>query len=122
MRVAIPVEGGQIFGHFGQSKRFLLVDVADGKIAGQTEVDASQTGGHAALIPFLAERGVTHVIAGNIGEHARNKFAQLNIPVTAGIQGDPVEAVRMLAAGTLTPGENEGCGCGGHGHHHDHEH
>lgn len=117
MRVAIPVRDGKIFEHFGQTERFLLVDVADGQIVGQQEVDASHTGGHANLIPFLAEHQVTHAIVTNAGKRALDLLAETGIETTVGIKGDPVDAVTRLIAGTLVPGENLGCGCSGDHHH-----
>lgn len=117
MRVAIPVRDGKIFEHFGQTERFLLVDVADGQIVGQKEVDATHTGGHAALIPFLAQQGATHAIVTNAGQRALDLLAEAGIATTVGIKGDPIDAVKQLIAGTLVPGENLGCGCSGHHHH-----
>lgn len=117
MRVGIPVRNGHIFGHFGQAETFLLVDIENGEVVNQLEVDASHTGGHAANVAFLKEQEVTHVIALNIGEGALGRFAGLSIPVTAGVKGDPVEAAIQLAKGTLVAGENKP-----HHHHHDHDH
>lgn len=122
MRVGIPVRHGHIFGHFGQAESFLLVDIEDGAVTKQVEVNASHTGGHGANVTFLAEQGVTHVIALNMGEGAQGRFARLGIPVTAGIKGDPVQAAIQLAAGTLTGSENKGGNCGHHDHGHHHHH
>jgi len=120
MRIGIPVRNGQVFGHFGQAKTFLLVDIVEGQATAQTLLDATQTGGHSANVSFLAEQGVTHVIAGGMGDGARDRFTQLGIPVFIGAQGDPVEAALALAAGKLEPGDSTGCNCGGHEHHHHH--
>ncbi len=126
MRVGIPVRNGHIFGHFGQANTFLLVDVEDGQVTNQIEVDASHTGGHGANVTFLKEQGITHLIVMNIGPGARGHFNEEGITVISGAKGDPVEAVLALANGTLVDDEKE-CdhGSGGHHHHHhghDHGH
>lgn len=119
MRVGIPVRNGHIFGHFGQAQTFLLVDIENGEVANQLEVDASDTGGHAANVTFLKEQGVTHVIAMGIGDGALARFAALSIPVTVGVKGDPLEAAVQLAKGTLV---SDGSYIHHHHHHHDHDH
>lgn len=119
MRVAIPVKDGQVFGHFGQAQTFLMIDLTDGKVTHEAEVSAAHTGGHHALIDFLAEQGVTHVVAGNMGQPAHEGLMAKGMEVSLGARGDAHAALEAFQAGTLVGGEPHACDCG---HDHDHHH
>ena len=44
MKIAVPYENGEIFQHFGQTARFKLYDVKDGRIVGERIVDTNGRG------------------------------------------------------------------------------
>ena len=48
MRLAVPFDHGQIYGHFGRTAQFKLYDVADGSIIA-TEIVNTNGSGHGAL-------------------------------------------------------------------------
>jgi ATP-binding protein involved in chromosome partitioning len=114
-RIAIPVAGGRLNRHFGHSRKFALVDVdpASKETIGSTEVEAPehQPG---LLPPWLKERGVSLVIAGNMGGRAQSLFEAESIEV---LTGAPAEAIPILVRqyldGTLVTGENT-CDHDGH--------
>ena len=68
MRFAIPLADGKLTVHFGHCATFALLDVdpATRTVANRQDVDAPphQPG---LLPPWLAERGVTRIIAGGMG-------------------------------------------------------
>lgn len=107
MRIAIPVADGKLAGHFGHAPQFMMID-ADPEakaIVKQEIIDAPE---HApgVLPPWLAERGATVVIAGNMGARAQGLFDANGIQV---ILGAPVEAPEWLVQeflnGRLVSGE-----------------
>ena len=108
MKIAIPLADGKLAMHFGHCERFALVDVdpKQKKIVKREDVDAPphQPG---LLPPWLAERGATLIIAGGMGQRARNLFAEQGIEVVVGASADtPETLVGHYLAGTLEVGEN----------------
>lgn len=82
-KIAIPVDNGTLSSHFGHCSHFALINIEEGKISAQELLQAPphQPG---LLPPWLAERGVTDVIAGGIGQKAIQIFNNNNINVFAG--------------------------------------
>jgi ATP-binding protein involved in chromosome partitioning len=134
MRIAIPVEDGKLFGHFGGAPSFALIDTDEetGAITAREDIEAPPH--EPGLLPkWLSERGVELVMTGGIGPAARNLLAKRGIEVLTGVVADTPEAlVAARHAGTLETGVNDcdhehedghehGHGHGhGHGHHHHH--
>jgi ATP-binding protein involved in chromosome partitioning len=122
--IAIPTSEGRLHGHFGGCKEFTLVqaDPNQRKIIGiQTVTPPPHAPG--VLPRWLHEQGANVIIAGGIGRHALELFAQQGIEVRA---GEPGAAAESLADAYLN-GQlvNEPAGCTHHhhdeevGHHHD---
>lgn len=108
MRFAIPLADGKLAVHFGHCASFALVDVdpAAKTITRRQDIDAPphQPG---LLPPWLAERGVNRIIAGGIGQHAQQLFAEQRIDVTVGAPVDtPENLVTACLTGTLQGGSN----------------
>ena len=108
MRIAVPLAEGKLAMHFGHCERFALVDVdASAKtIVRREDIDAPphQPG---LLPPWLAEKGVTTIIARGMGQRAHGLFAEQGVQV---IVGAPAEAPEKLISdylnGMLIPGDN----------------
>ena len=108
MKIAIPLADGKLTAHFGHCAQFAVVDVdsANKTIGGQVVLDppAHEPG---VLPAWLAEQGVSLVIAGGMGQRAQMLFGERGIKV---IVGAPVEAPEKLVAdylaGTLQVGAN----------------
>ena len=66
MRLAVPFDHGQIYGHFGRTAQFKLYDVTDGRIVSSAIVDTMGSG-HGALAGFLKAYAVDALICGGIG-------------------------------------------------------
>jgi predicted Fe-Mo cluster-binding NifX family protein len=108
MKIAIPLAEGKLTMHFGHCASFALVDVdPQTKNIIKSEEIAAPPHEPGLLPPWLAERGVTMIIAGGMGQRAQQLFAQQNIQV---IVGAPAEAPEKLIAdyfsGTLQVGAN----------------
>lgn len=119
IRIAVPVENGQLHGHFGGCSHFAFVEVDPaGKATLSTRVVPAPPHSPGFLPGWLHGKGVNAVIAGGIGRRALDLLARHGIKVSAGRAGAPLEnLVTAYLDGQLT-GTPEGCA--GHGHHRGH--
>jgi len=95
-KIAVPVdENGMLDAHFGHCKFFELLDVEDGKIVAQEKVvpPPHEPG---VLPKWLADKGVTEVLAGGMGAKAIQIFNYNNVNVFVGAP--------KLSAGELAKG------------------
>ena len=100
--IAIPTSDGLLDAHFGHCRQFTLIEVEDDMMMGVTVIDAPphQPG---LLPPWLAERGVTDVIAGGMGQRAIQLFNQYGINVFVGAPLlSPQELVKGFLENTIT--------------------
>lgn len=96
-RIAIPLEGGILCSHFGHCEQFVIVDADDRSITSETLITPPPH--EPGLLPgWLAEKGVTDVIAGGIGQRAIGLFNQHSINVFVGA---PVKSPDELASDLL---------------------
>ena len=105
-KIAIPLEDGILCSHFGHCQQFAIIDAETKKITGETLVTPPPH--EPGLLPgWLAEKGVTDVIAGGMGQRAIDLFKQQNINVFVGA---PVKPPKDLASDllndTLSAGAN----------------
>ena len=108
MRYAIPVSSGGLSAHFGHCEHFTLIDVDEerGEILRKKLVPSP--GHQPGLLPeWLAEEGVSVVIASGMGSRAQNLFRQNRIEVVIGaLESDPEKAVISYLNGALATGGN----------------
>lgn len=106
MKIAIPLENGQLCSHFGHCQQFALIDVVENRVVSEDLITPPPH--EPGLLPgWLAERGVTDVIAGGMGQRAINLFNEQNIKVTVGVQSkSPKELVEAWIGRTLMTGVN----------------
>jgi len=72
-RIAIPLENGILCSHFGHCQQFAIIDTENKSISGETLVTPPPH--EPGLLPgWLAEKGVTDVIAGGMGQRAIDLF------------------------------------------------
>ena len=108
MRYAIPVSGNMVSTHFGHCEHFALIDVDEQRreIVGKEVVPSP--GHQPGLLPqWLAEVGVSVVIAGGMGSRAQSLFQQNRIKVIIGVlESDPERVVMNYLNGILATGDN----------------
>jgi predicted Fe-Mo cluster-binding NifX family protein len=108
MKYAVPLSGGALAQHFGHCEQFALIDVDEEnkQIVKSERVSAPEH--EPGLLPrWLAERGVTFVIAGGMGGRALDLFRQNNIGVIIGAaESDPERAVLAHLNDSLASGDN----------------
>lgn len=113
MKIALPTEGNQISGHFGKCENFTIVDIQNAK-AMDKAVISTEGNQHGSLPAFLASKDVSIVIAGGMGEGARQGLANRGIQAITGITGSVNDAVDAYLSGNL---KSTNAGCSGHAHH-----
>jgi predicted Fe-Mo cluster-binding NifX family protein len=120
MKVAVPAQGGLVDEHFGHCKEFLVFAVsADGSLQSEATIpSAGGCGCKSGIASVLARAGVTHLVAGNMGEGAVQVLGSQGIQVVRGASGDAREAALAFANGKLA---DSGVGCAVHAYEVSHE-
>ncbi len=108
MRYAIPVSDGVVSTHFGHCEHFALIDVEEGRREILRKELVSSPGHEPGVLPeWLAEQGVSVVIASGMGSRAQGLFQQSRIKVVIGaLESDPEKAVLNYLDGNLDTGDN----------------
>jgi len=108
MKYAVPVSGGIVCPHFGHCEQFALIDVDEAEKQILKKELVNSPGHEPGLLPqWLAEKGVSLVIAGGMGSRAQGLFQQNSIGVITGImESDPEKAVLSYLNGILAAGAN----------------
>ncbi len=114
MKIAVCMENGEVFQHFGHTPEFLVCDVEGGSVVKAATVSSGDAG-HGALAGLLAGEKVDTLLCGGIGGGAIAALADAGIKVVGGVSGKAREAVDAFLAGTLVTREDFHC------HHHDGE-
>ncbi|HRU04959.1 MAG TPA: NifB/NifX family molybdenum-iron cluster-binding protein [Candidatus Brocadiia bacterium] len=108
MKLAIPMADGKLATHFGHCAEFALLEADEAKKTVVSKTVVEPPPHEPGLLPrWLAEKGVTVVIAGGMGMRAQQLFAEKGIRVVTGAPADDVEAIAdAFLKGTLKTGEN----------------
>lgn len=134
MKIAISTdEGNFVSPHFGRCPYFTIIEIEDEKILSKEMT--KNPGHHPAYLPnFLSEMGVNCIIAGGMGHRAQGLFAEKNIEIIIGVNGEIDEVVSRIVSGklesgesTCAPGSGRGYGveksiCDYNEHHHENNH
>ena len=99
--IAVPSSNELLDEHFGHCRQFALLSVEDDKIISESIIDAPPH--EPGLLPkFLAEKGVTDVIAGGMGNRAIQLFNQHQVNVFVGApKQTPKEITNGFLNGSL---------------------
>jgi predicted DNA-binding protein (UPF0251 family)/predicted Fe-Mo cluster-binding NifX family protein len=119
MKIAVPAREGQVDEHFGHCEHFMVYALDEGRqIVAEERVDSPPgCGCKSDIAGVLAGRGVTHMVAGSMGEGAVRIMRAHGIQVIRGARGDAREAAARLGAGELV---DDGSVCPGHAGPHSH--
>ena len=104
--IAVPLENGILCTHFGHCQQFAIIETDDENIT--REILITPPPHEPGLLPgWLAEKGVTDVIAGGMGQRAIGLFNNQNINVFVGAPlKSPKELASDLLNNTLEAGAN----------------
>jgi predicted Fe-Mo cluster-binding NifX family protein len=126
MKFAIPVVGGQISMHFGQSKEFVIIETNSSKQIVSKETISTIEHNCGSLPELLASHGVKVLLAGGMGMSPRMACERSGIEVVLGVtEPDPERAVVKYLYHRLESGENvceHGDTVCDHGGHHEEHH
>ena len=114
MKIAIPTRANVVDDHFGHCEYYTIFTVNEEKNIMKTETLAAPQGCgcKSNIASVLREKGVTVLLAGNMGDGALNVLNNQGIKVFRGCKGD----VRVLADSYLKGFVlDSGIGC----HHHE---
>jgi len=108
VKYAVPVSGGVVSAHFGHCEHFALIDVDEQRKEIVRKELIPSPGHQPGLLPqWLAEEGVSVVIASGMGSRAQNLFRQNRIEVIIGtLEADPEKVVLDYLKGILATGDN----------------
>lgn len=117
-KIALPLESGVLCAHFGHCQQFAIVDVQNGVIANiKTHTPPEHVPG---VYPrWVAQFGVTDVIAGGMGQKAIDLFHEQKINVFIGaplidakeIVTQFIDDKLQLSANYCNHDENHSHGC-----------
>jgi len=108
LTVAVPTAGGTLCAHFGHCETFAVMDVdtATGRIM-ETRHETPPPHEPGVIPAWIATLGVDLVIAGGMGQKARDLFTEKGVKVVVGAKADSPEAiVADYLRGCLEVGEN----------------
>lgn len=113
MKIAVPSRDGIVDEHFGHCKEFLIFRVEGESLVEEQSIPSLEgCGCKSGVAAVLARSGVTHLVAGNMGEGAVRVLGSQGIRVVRGASGSARVAAEAFAKGTLA---DSGLGCAGHG-------
>ena len=105
MKIAIATEHGVVSAHFVRCPSYTLVEIEGNHVLAREEIP--NPGHRPGFLPaYLAEKGVSTIIAGGMGPRAQDLFAQNNISSVIGVQGTVDETISRFLTNELKPGED----------------
>jgi len=94
MLIALPTSGGKLCMHFGHCERFEIFEVDENEKKVISKTVAVPPPHEPGLLPrWLHGEGIDVVIAGGMGQRARQLFAQSGVKVICGAQPADTESV-----------------------------
>ena len=119
MKIALPTRDGHIDDHFGHCDHYTIVTIEQGSVVDRTTLPSPQgCGCKSNIASTLQQMGVSVMLAGNMGEGAKNKLQAHDIRVIRGCAG-AIEAVVESYIKGFVFDSGVGCGvhnCGEHNH------
>ncbi|MCK5808027.1 ATPase [bacterium] len=107
-RFAVPCYQGVLTDHFGHCEQFAIVDVDESNVITKSEMITPPVHQPGLYPKWLREEfAIKTVLAGGIGQMARNLFEAEGIEVLAGVaSGKPEALVASYLAGEVKDGSN----------------
>jgi predicted Fe-Mo cluster-binding NifX family protein len=121
VKIAVASEGGFVSAHFGHCPEFTLFTVDSGGKVSEKKV-VPNPGHQPGFLPgYLAQMGITHIIAGGMGQHAQELFCERGVTPLLGVSGPVDKVVEDFLANRLAGGPSM-CSHDGRGHGEGHRH
>lgn len=102
-KIAVPTRDNVVDDHFGHCAYYTIFTIDnDNKVINKETLPSPQgCGCKSNIAPILHTMGVELMLAGNMGEGAKNVLANNNISVVRGCSGDVEELVKNYLAGMV---------------------
>ncbi len=96
MRVAVATDNGQVAEHFGRCTHYTMAKIQDSQVLDVVIID--NPGHEPGFLPrFLAEHGITCIIAGGMGQRAKQLFDAAGIDTIVGVNGSVDQVLQQYA-------------------------
>lgn len=103
MKIAVPTRDGRVDDHFGHCEYYTIFDIIDGKVAGQSKMASPEgCGCKSGIAPVLKQMGVAVMLAGDMGQGAKNVLEAQRIQVIRGCSGDVSELITAYLEGKVS--------------------
>lgn len=127
MKIAVPTREDRVDDHFGHCDHYTIFTVDNNQVLNSEELASPQgCGCKSGIAADLQDMGVEVMLAGNMGQGAKNKLESHGIKVIRGCSGLVDDVVAGYLAGIIVD-SGQGCAghdgehqCGGHGHGYSH--
>ncbi|HEY9123082.1 MAG TPA: NifB/NifX family molybdenum-iron cluster-binding protein, partial [Bacteroidales bacterium] len=118
MKIAVPTRDNFVDSHFGHCEAYTVFTINENKQIEKTEMLPSPQGCgcKSNIAGVLREKGVSVMLAGNMGGGALNVLSNHGIQVYRGCAGDVRQLVELFLQGKIA---DSGMGCQHHEHHDD---
>ena len=117
MKIALPTRDGRIDDHFGHCHHYTIYTIEAKQIVAIEEMPSPEgCGCKSGIALVLRQKGVQVMLAGNMGDGAKNVLEGQEIKVIRGCSGDIDALVRAYLAGEVMD-NGEACDhheCGSH--------
>lgn len=105
MKIAIATEGDHVAQHFGHCAEYTLVVLEENRLISREVI--ANPGHQPGFLPgFLAQHGVSCIIAGGMGQRAQQLFTEQGIGTVVGVTGTIEQVISDYLAGKLEAGES----------------
>ena len=102
MKIAVPTREGRVDDHFGHCDHYTIFTVEDNRVVATDTLPSPQgCGCKSNIASILRELGVEVMLAGNMGEGAKNVLEGQRIEVIRGCSGDVEELVKAYLEGKV---------------------
>jgi predicted Fe-Mo cluster-binding NifX family protein len=104
MKIAVPTRNNEVDSHFGHCESYTIYDINENKeMTGSESLPSPQgCGCKSNIASVLQEKGVTIMLAGNMGRGALNVLNNHGIDVCRGCSGDTEQLVKLFLTGKIS--------------------
>lgn len=103
IKIAVPTRDNNVDDHFGHCAYYTIFTIEDQQIAASSTLPSPEgCGCKSNIASTLQEQGVRLLLAGNMGDGAKNKLAAHGIEVIRGCSGNVESVVTRYLQGTLS--------------------
>lgn len=119
-KIAVPTRDDMVDDHFGHCDHYTIFTIENNRVTARENYPSPQgCGCKSGIAPILKGMGVAVMLAGSMGEGAKNVLGANDIKVVRGCSGNVDELVANYLAGGISD-SGEGCHAHGDGEHQCH--